>query len=412
MGYNNLTNIVGTAGELLGLNETGRSEALARGDISGAVWGSPLTTGQTQTQPAVMTNSGSYNPAGYNTVVSPLVPGVQYPTPQPTQTTGGGTKTQPQQTSNGLTLRQQMEKGLIPWDDNKLNAGGSGSGPSQPDLEAYNAVYDPSMGYLNTAESNLRSDYPNALTALQNQYDTSGQLLSNQNLTAGNQLSTSSTSALNRKEDALSAARRLYDELRRGYQQRFGGATSAGGAASEISSVEQQRQMGATQRSYGDTMANLEYQKADLQRNYATATMKLKYDLDSAKNQANSDFTSKLLQIQSSKAQVESTKAAAKLDALNQYRNQLFSISQSNAQFQQTLELQRNAAQYNIDAMTKQAGLTSQNASSALASLFGNTSTNPNSPLTIGSSQGQNTQQMTGKIFKGKYDAQGNPVYE
>jgi hypothetical protein len=288
-------------------------------------------------------------------------------------------------------------------------------GASQPDIQSQiDAIYNPSFDYLNQAQSNLEKDYPNVIGNIQNQYDVNNQMLSDQNTSGLSQLDRNAVSASNRKEDALSSARRLYDELRRGYQQRFGGSTSAGQASTELASVEQQRQMGQTTRSYADTVAQIEYQKSDLNRGYSTAVMKLKYDTDAAKNQAQSDFQSKLLSIQQNRSQIESAKAQASLTALQEYRNQLFQISQQNMQFQQTLELQKSQATTALDSYAKQLALSGQGSQSALTNYFNSTSMNPSSALTVGASNGANTTAnytgQIGKTIKG-YDQYGQPIY-
>lgn len=288
-------------------------------------------------------------------------------------------------------------------------------GQGQPDIQSQiDALYNPSFQYLTEAENTLNAQYPDVQKSIQGQFDVNTQMLNDQNTSGLSTLDRNATSAGYRKEDALTAARRLYDELRRGYQQRFGGSTSAGEAASELSSVEQQRQMGLTQRSYSDTMAQIDTQKYDLDRGYSTAKTKLKYDTDSAFSQAKSDFQNKLLSISQSRSQIASAKAQASLSALQTLRNEVFQINSQKIQFEQTLELQRSQAATALDTYARQMQMSGQGSQSALNNYFNQTTTTPASPLSINSSNGQNTPnytgQISGKVFKG-YDQNGQPIY-
>jgi len=341
----------------------------------------------------------------------------QPPKPQVLGTQTVNTPSQPvvNQTNNAqLSLRQQMEQGKIPWDDNALaKANGSGS-PGMPDIQSQiDAIYNPSFEYLNQAESNLNSQYPNVLKDIQGQYDVNAKTLEDQNVSGLQKLDTSALGATNRKDDALSAARRLYDELRRGYSQRFGGSTSAGQAASELSAVEQQRQQGQTNRSYADTMAQIEYQRSDLNKAYSTSQMQLKYQTDQARNQAQSDFQTKLLSIQQSKSQIQSAKAQSSLDALQSYRNQLYQINQQNLQFQQTLDAQKNAAAIQLDTYAKQLQLSGTGSKTALDNYYNTTTLTPGSNLSMGANGTTNQPTYTGQIAgTKKTDRYGNVYYE
>lgn len=291
------------------------------------------------------------------------------------------------------------------------------SGPSQSDItNEINSVYDASNSYLNQAESNLRSDLPTVLDEAQKQYELAIQGLSQGKDTTMGTIAEQGVQANQRKEDALSAARRLYNELRMGYQQRFGGSTSAGQAASELSSVEQQRQMGATTRGYSDTIRQLETQKVDVQKNYDLGVAQLAQQKQESINQINRDFQQKLLSISQNRSQLESQKAQARLQALQELRNQVFAINQQTLQFQQTLQAQKSAADLELETYSKKLGISSSGARSATSNYMGATTTNPTSGLTIdsyGSAMPGGTSAYTGSISKTVkgYDANGQPIY-
>lgn len=294
------------------------------------------------------------------------------------------------------------------------------TGPSQSDItNEINSVYDSSNSYLNQAESNLRSDLPTVLDEAQKQYELAIQGLSQGKEQTVGTINEQGVQAGQRKDDALSAARRLYNELRTGYQQRFGGSTSAGQAASEISNVEQQRQMGATTRGYSDTVRQLETQKVDVQKNYDLGLAQLSQQKQESVNQINRDFQQKLLTISQNRAQLESQKSQARLQALQELRNQVFAINQQTNQFQQTLQAQKAQADLELDTYSKRLGIASSGAQASGQNYTNSTTTNPTSNLQANSgfsyqspnfAQNSDLTGQVGKTIKG-YDANGNPIY-
>ena len=166
------------------------------------------------------------------------------------------------------------------------------------------------------------------------------------------------------KEDAQTAARRLYNELQMGYRQRFGGASSAGEAAQALTNVEQQRQMAANNRTYQNAVTQVDT------------------SADSAIQSAQSEFRNQLLSIAQNRTAVESEKLQARRQALSDLSNKVFQIQQQRETFKQNLQL-----------MQEQARL--QNASN-LSSL----TTNPTSSLTFNNqaTTASGNQGLTGAI--------------
>lgn len=273
------------------------------------------------------------------------------------------------------------------------------------------SIYNPSMDYLNQAEGTLRNDYTNVLSQAEKDFQTlQSQLTGNKNTNLAT-IGENQVKATQVKDDALSAARRLYDELKRGYSQRFGGSTSAGGAASEIASVEQQRQMGQTSRQYTDTIRQLEGQKQQVEQEYQTGLLKLEQNKQQAITQAQSDFQNKLLEIANNRTQIESAKAQQKLEALQQLRNSVFQIQQQTYQFQQTLDAQKK--QSDIDLQNYMARLNAQGQASGTSVQNSGINTDPTSSLQAGYTSSPTTQGLTGQITtqkKDQYDEYGRRI--
>ena len=121
-----------------------------------------------------------------------------------------------------------------------------------------------------------------------------------------------------------------------------------GQAASEIANVEQQRQTGQLAQKYGDTVKQIQMQQADVQQKYNNGLLQLQQQKQQAISQAQQDFTNNLLQITQARAQTDQAKAQAKLSALMDLRNKVFSIEQQNIQFQQALKAQTQGAQQQL----------------------------------------------------------------
>lgn len=301
----------------------------------------------------------------------------------------GGTQTQ----STPTSTRVQADNGQ--WFDNQgdFNA-------------AIDEAYNPTFNYLNQAEAAVNADYPNVLKEAQSQFDTSKGLAENTKKQGLTTLGQNQEKAAYQNESALAAARRLYDQLRTGYNQRFGGSSSAGGAASEISAVEQQRQQGQTQRSYQDIKSTIDAEMQKVNDSYNQNLLQLEQSKQSAINQANRDFQSKLLQIAQSRAEAASAKANARLAALQDLRNKVYQINLQNMQFQQTLQAQKQAAELNLGNYAKTVAGSITTGTNAPGSQYGLNGYNTNARVsTTGAAP---TQLLAGNISNKKYDPYGN----
>ena len=358
----------------------------------------------------IPSNQTTVNPQVINPTGAPAGQGATFPTYQQSgQTQGVMSSTQP--TSGGSSTPNGQSStgggGDSPYTQLKKIVTETGGNPDQkrqlaemeaqmkqsqgPSEAEINSIYQPTQDYLNQAESAVRNDFPNVLDAAQKAYESAiGELTNskNKNLTT---IGENTLQAGNRKEDALTSARRLYDELRRGYSQRFGGSTSAGQAATELASVEQQRQMGATNRQYSDTVRQIDQQKVQLEQDYSLGQQKILESKTQAIAQANRDFQNKLLEIQGKRAETESAKAQAKLSALQELRNRAYQAQQEALTYQQNLDMFYKQQQADLTSYAQKLQMAGQGSSSAINAFLGGTTTNPTSTLQVGSSGGQNT---------------------
>lgn len=134
------------------------------------------------------------------------------------------------------------------------------------------------------------------------------------------------------KEDAMSSARRLYNELLTGGQQRFGGASSAGEAFQALGGRELQRNNAQIQQNYSSFMEQINYAKNELQNKVISATENIELQKNKALESANTLFRNALSEINRIKAGAAEDKAQRRLGALQDYRNQLVQISMAEAE--------------------------------------------------------------------------------
>jgi hypothetical protein len=215
--------------------------------------------------------------------------------------------------------------------------------PSGPSDQELNNAYNPIFEYLNLAESNVRGAYPGIQSDINKQYDLSQGTLSSGRQQGFASLDQNATKVQQTKEDAMSQARRLYNELMQGYGQRFGGSSSAGEAARVLAGNEAQRTMGGVQRDAGNNLALINQKRVEVEQNYQNGLLQIQATRDAALNQAQRDFQQKLLDISNTRAATASEKAQQKLSALQELRNQAYNIQLQNQQFQQQLQLQRQS---------------------------------------------------------------------
>lgn len=337
------------------------------------------------------------------------------PTPAPAPSSGGGNSG-----GGGSSYNQQWSAlGRAGTPPVGWHGEGNSNSPTMPNIDqaAIDAQYNPQMDYLNSAEQNVRTDQPNVLAAAQGNYDVNKAQLDTGNTTAMNQFGQQTDQATQRNLDATDASQRLYQDLNRGYQQRFGGASSAGQAASEIANVEQQRQSGMLARGYADTQRTIEQQRQGVQASYQNNLLQLNQQKQVAIDQANRDFQNKLLDIQKSRADVQGAKASANLQALMNLRSQVFAINQQNTQFQQTLAAQTNQAHLQLQNYQAMVGAGQGATAQAMAGYNTMASTNPQTGLGVnggGSYGGQQQPSYVGAITNQggiRYDQNGNPIY-
>lgn len=326
------------------------------GDVTQAMTGVPAQTVWHATQPTAPTGTGV--PPAYETYTgasayTPLYQnraggdgGVLGVNTGPTGGGGGG---------GGGTLRDIFNAyvragGYAGWNDMNAawadfqamggNVGGGGGGGGGNDEGAINAIYQPTMDYLGqleqqyTPEEAARAGGP-IETSYQESLIPIGEREATQKALIGGQEET----VTGERASALAQARQLHQEGLQGIIGRFGAGSSTGPAASELLARQSMGMIRGIQEKATTALNAL----ADEGRRLTDFVGRQKEVLLSKKNDAlenlRREFRDKLASIQGMKGQVESEKAAKRLDQLNSYKEQAFQIEQADKAFQRQLIL-------------------------------------------------------------------------
>ena len=357
-----LSGAIATTGQVLGLPEMGISERLQNTGV--------------QTQPWTQSGNGGYvnSPVPGGTTIYPVSGGVYQsgplqgkPAPSVSTTASGGQgQVQGQTTSNAPsntnTGSSNSGGGFIPvgthraggvtgneyWTGNGWTPDYSNFSPNSQYGQQLQSDVDNAYGEASGVYNNMYNDAvankQNFLDQYTQPYEAQKPTLTqgyNQGL-ALNQ-NQQNTTKLN-EQNAIADARRLFNELSTGVNQRFGGTNSAGEFANAFYGREFQRNMGNIQNTTGQNIQNLLTQQQGITDKYQAQLQQIEAQKAAALSQAQNLFQQRLDQINSAKGELAQNKAALKLQALQELRQRAYTLQDNFTNFAHTLSLQHAAA--------------------------------------------------------------------
>ena len=330
-----------------------------------------------------------------NTPVSSGGGGAGYEAPAPTNTNTGGGGSAPDISNPAKQTEYAQSQGYDNWAQMMESQGQNSLQQQQAEVDSIfnevNSYLDKNAGLLQSSKDSLNSDVDSQLQTNLGILDTSrGQ--------ADRLLGEQGISAQQRNIDNQNASRRLFNELQTGGRQRFGGASSAGQAYTELNNVEQQRRAGQNAEEMNTAMREIDGEKMRVQEEYGNGLLQLNQQAQQAKNDTLREFNSQMMEINNSRASAAQNKGAMKLEALQNLRNQMFQIQVQERQFQQNLESARQQMLMELEAQQSQYSQSVNNAGAAYSGLANNTTLNPNTGLGINASGNVANPQMTGMI--------------
>ena len=262
-----------------------------------------------------------------------------------------------------------------------------------------NEIYNQALGFANQQKGFAEQMKTGNIADIEGQYGVSKGTLDTSKGQAMGTLQESDISARQRQEQSLDAIRRLYSEMQMGYNQRFGGASSAGEAARALAGQEQQRQSGTTRQATSDALRQIETQKVQVEENYKNTLLDLENKKATAINEANRNFQSAILAIDKDLGTAANEKSLAKMNLLKEYKTDLFNIKQQEAAFKANIETMKAQADMQTQSALQQLQASAGQGQSAVNTQMGSTTINPQTGLTMGSNQ-YNPAVMTGQISK------------
>jgi len=317
------------------------------------------------------------------------------PTPTPVQTTGGGVA----DTGTNNVLGAQTTGGAPAPAPEPQQVAGDGQGDMQAQLQSeLDNIFSPVFAALSGQENQVGAEYSAAQQDIQGQYGLSKESLASEKETGEQQLGQQEVEAGGRKEDALTSATRLYNELTRGGQQRFGGASSAGEAFQSLTAVEQQRRQGTIMQGFETAMQKIGTYKADLQKRFDLAGKELEVQKNEAMRQATVEHGRAMQEIRNNRAMAESDKARATMETLQDLRNKVYAINLQDLQFKQTLALNKSQSEQYVNDYTQQIIQSVTGASNVVAGT--DYSGARQTAYGINAPQGAGSQQMIGQVSR------------
>jgi hypothetical protein len=262
-----------------------------------------------------------------------------------------------------------------------------------------NSVYNQALDFANKQKEFAGQSNQSNIADINNQFGVSKETLDTSKGQTMGTLGESEIGSRQRQEQSLDAIRRLYNEMTMGYQQRFGGASSAGEAAKALAGQEMQRQMGTTRQSTGDALRQIENQKVQVEQNYKNSLLDLENKKNTAINESNRNFQSAMLSIDNDVKVAANEKALAKMNLLKEYKTDLFNIKQQEAAWKANLESMKYQADLQTESALKQMQGAGSTGTTAYQNLLNQTSTSPTSNLGVNNSYNPTTQMnYTGQI--------------
>jgi hypothetical protein len=235
-----------------------------------------------------------------------------------------------------MSLREQMEKGLIPWNDNILNAQSN----SGPDYAAIDNAYNEINAQINNLESQAGVINQDTMNYTSGQYEALKPGLEQSYISGVKNLDVTKQGTQTEGESAMDAARRMAQELKQGVRARFGGSNSAGEFAEHFYNREAQRQVGNLQNTLGQNLFKIQTAKDNLYSEWQSKLKELDLMKTNALSQAKIAFDNALQQINAMRVESAQNKAQAKLTELQNYRARVQQVEDSAVNYQRQIQAQ------------------------------------------------------------------------
>lgn len=292
--------------------------------------------------------------------------------------------------------------GLQTGPSGPANNGSGNAGGGQPAAPSFddiiNESFNATMGFLDSQANTLRGQLPGIEADINAQYGQSRNTLDVDRQQGERQLATAQQGGEQRQEDAVTAATRLFNELKMGGNQRFGGSSSAGEAYETLANRELMRNRQQIATDFSTFMGQVEGARQTIMEKYTLALQGLETQKNQMLSEARRDLQNKLMQIEGQKAMAQEEKANRKLQALQDMRNQVFQIQLAQAEGKSNIDTIRQNLESQLQQYTQQQTQSLTQAEQGGEQFAQGLDYSPETSLAMGGAQAGRYQTPTGSI--------------
>lgn len=244
----------------------------------------------------------------------------------------------------GTSSIQPVQKSSSGGSSSKSSSQGGGSSKDNTEeqlrkqqQQELDSLYGNIFNQIGAMKSNLQASKPNLLSIAAAPYDAVVPKV-NQALQEGQQTyETAKTDASRQGENALTAARNLYNELSARNRQLFGGVTNVGQAAGELLGRQQMQTMGDTRQNTSNQLQDYTVKAQQLKEKADAQLQQLEMQKQSAVQQAELEFRDKLSELDNLEVKTRTSKSTAKMNLLQNYLQRVYQINDEARSFERTL---------------------------------------------------------------------------
>lgn len=241
------------------------------------------------------------------------------------------------------SIRQQMESGQIPWNDNLLNSGNN----SDSGIDEFNAMidrdYDSAMGMISQQESGLRSQADTATAGATADYGNVKTAIGAEQATKEAGIAKEEQTATTNQKSALQQARDLFRETQQANNAQMSGlgisSSSVTEALAEKLGVETARRIAGVTGSTQEIMQNLAAEKTRVQTYFKEKLTNLENQLAVAKRTIQDSLMAGLQQLNQARTLAASDKANRRAELMRNAQAAQAQAQLEAQKFQQALQM-------------------------------------------------------------------------
>lgn len=196
---------------------------------------------------------------------------------------------------------------------------GGGGGQDNEIMRRIEELYNISANALNELYQNIQTvELPTALSGLDVQKNQLARQLATAGEEAGQEFTTQEQEAQEYKRSALGEARDAFNALSQGISARYGAGASTGLAMTEIAQQAFFKTMGDVNQKWNKTMTTIFTERGRIFKYLKDKELEIEENFQQKVKEVNSEFISRLHEINAQKAMNEQAKRAAQIDVLQQ----------------------------------------------------------------------------------------------